>query len=132
MLKLNQLINALESAVKNDDEIEFSVVIERLHQYPEQQKVISKIDDLIERYSYFDWYDTIAETESQPQWILMHLPVRQIVKLQSGLLRQLQDYFQASSSSPKSLTEVEIESKIDRLVNQLISDFLLSQQQQNN
>jgi hypothetical protein len=87
-LKIAQLIDALEASVLNDDLTEFGIVIERLHNYSlekERNKIIQKIDELINKYLSFDWRRTTAEIEDQPMWILNKLPTKHTIKLEAGL-----------------------------------------------
>lgn len=65
-LTINQSINALEVAVQHEDLQEFGAVIQQLHNYAskkERVKIIQRIDELVDKYSIFDWRDSVRETE---------------------------------------------------------------------
>lgn len=108
-LTVNQLIEALEASVLNDDLIEFGIVIKRLHSYSleqERSKIIQKIDELVDKYPNFDWTGAIAETEDEPAWIFNGIPTKHPIKLERGLYLKLKNslgnqYYLSQSSRNK-------------------------------
>lgn len=130
-LTINQLIDALEASVLNDDLIEFGIVVERLHNYSsekEQDKIIQKVDELVDKYPSFAWREAIAETEDKPAWILNRLPTKHTIKLEAGLYLKVEEFFKKALFS-KPLKPKELEKHMDELMNRLVKDFLQSQQQ---
>lgn len=130
-LTINQLIEALEVAVKHDDLTEFGIVIERLHGYPsekERDKIVQKVDVLTDKYPGFDWRESITETEPRPGWILGKLPTRHLIKLEGGLYLKFEEFLK-KLNSPQPITTKEVETFMDGLLNRLLNDFLHSQQQ---
>lgn len=129
-LTVNQLINALEESVLNNDLDEFGIVTERLHNYAsekEQDEIVQKVDALTDKYPNFDWREAIAETEDKLKWILDRLPTKHTIKLKAGLYLKLEEYFRRSVF-PKSLKLKDVEKQMDELFNNLVQDFLKLQQ----
>lgn len=130
-LTIEQLIEALEVAVKHDDLTEFGIVIERLHGYSlerERNKIVQKVDVLADKYPGFDWMESIAGTEPSPGWILGKLPTRHLIKLEGGLYLKLEEFLK-KLNSPQLITTKEVETFVDGLLNRLLKDFLHSHQQ---
>lgn len=125
-LAIHQLIDALEAAVLNDDLTEFGIVVERLHNYSsekEQDRIMQKIDELVDKHQFFDWRETIVEIENEPAWILSKLPTKHTIKLEGGLYRKLEDFIKKSVLL-MPLKPKEIEKQLDELFNKLVKDFL--------
>lgn len=125
-LAINQLVDALEASALNDDLIEFGIVIERLHNYSSEKeldKIIQKIDELIDKYPSFDWRGAIAETEDELMWIIDRLPTRHTIKLEAGLYLKVEEFFK-KSLFPTSLKPKELEKQMNELFNKLVRDFL--------
>lgn len=132
-LKIAQLIDALEASVLNDDLTEFGIVIERLHNYSlekERNKIIQKIDELINKYLSFDWRGATAEIEDQPMWILNKLPTKHTIKLDAGLYLKVEEFFK-KSLFPTPLKPKQLEKQLDGLFNKLVRDFLSQQAEAN-
>lgn len=131
-IALAQLIKALEVAVNHNDPIEFGIVLARLHERPQTQKerteIVDKLDFLIDKYPFFNWQDSLRETEPEPQWILPSLPTRHRIKLSAGLYQKLDEFFR-HSRAPKKTSAKQVEILMDELINQLLQDFLQNRQQ---
>jgi len=134
MIKITivQLIKALEVAVTNNDTIEFGIVLARLHERPQTQQerleIVNKLDLLVDKYPFFNWYDSLLETGPEPQWILPKLPTRHRIKLETGLYQKLEKFFQ-HSRAPKKTSAKQVEILMDELINRLLQDFLQAGQQ---
>lgn len=127
-LTTEQLIDALEAAVQHENLQEFSIVIQRLHNSSfkkKQNKIIQRVDELIDKYPSFNWQDSLIEIKHS--WLLDELLTKHPLKLEGEMYRQLVKFFN-QPMSPKSLNVKEIEALMDELINKLLRDFLQSQQ----
>ncbi|OWY64319.1 hypothetical protein B7486_47870 [cyanobacterium TDX16] len=125
-------MKALEVALRNHDRIEFGIVIDRLYEQSQTQKerarIVNQIDLLVDKYPFFNWYDSLLETEPEPRWILPALPTRHRLKLVAGLYQKLDEFFRYSHSH-KKISAKQVETLMDELINRLLQDFLQAEQQ---
>ncbi|MDZ4878991.1 MAG: hypothetical protein CLLPBCKN_008429 [Chroococcidiopsis cubana SAG 39.79] len=131
-ITIAQSIEALEVAVNNNDPIEFGIVLARLHERPQTQKerteIVDQLDFLMDKYPFFNWQDSLRETEPAPQWILSSLPTQHQIKLSAGLYQKLNKFFQ-HSRAPRKTSAKQVEILMDELINQLLQDFLQARQE---